>query len=66
MRMEKMEIKPISTKRDYEDALKKIEGVMDAKRNSPEGDKLDVLATLVEAYEAKRFPLDLPDPASLG
>jgi HTH-type transcriptional regulator / antitoxin HigA len=64
--MEKMEIKPISTKRDYEDALKKIEGVMDAKRNSPEGDKLDVLATLVEAYEAKRFPLDLPDPASLG
>jgi HTH-type transcriptional regulator / antitoxin HigA len=62
MRMEKMEIKPIRTKRDYEIALKDIEGLMDAKRNSPEGDKLDVLVTLVEAYEAKRFPLDLPDP----
>ncbi|MGZ5094188.1 MAG: helix-turn-helix domain-containing protein [Burkholderiales bacterium] len=57
-----MEIKPIRTKRDYEAALKEIEGLMDAKRNSSEGDKLDVLVTLVEAYEAKHFPLDLPDP----
>jgi HTH-type transcriptional regulator / antitoxin HigA len=60
--MEEMEIKPIRTKRDYEAALKEIEGLMDAKRNSPEGDKLDVLVTLVEAYEAKHFALDLPDP----
>lgn len=52
-----MEIRPIRTKRDYEAALKEIEGLMSAKRNSPEGDKLDVLVTLVEAYEAKRFPL---------
>jgi HTH-type transcriptional regulator/antitoxin HigA len=57
-----MEIRPIRTKRDYETALKEIERVMDAKRNSPEGDKLDVLVTLVEAYEARHFPLDLPDP----
>jgi HTH-type transcriptional regulator/antitoxin HigA len=57
-----MEIKPIRTKRDYDAALKQIERLMNAKRNSPEGDKLDVLVTLVEAYEAKRFPLDLPDP----
>lgn len=57
-----MEIRPIRTKRDYEAALKEIEGLMDAKRNSPEGDKLDVLVTLVEAYEGRHFPLDLPDP----
>ena len=57
-----MDIKPIRTKRDYEAALKAIEPLMTAKRNTPEGDRLDVLATLVEAYEAKNFPLDLPDP----
>ena len=57
-----MDIKPIKTKRDYETALNAIEQLMTAKRNTPEGDKLDVLATLVEAYEARHFPLDLPDP----
>jgi HTH-type transcriptional regulator/antitoxin HigA len=57
-----MEIKPIRTKRDYEAALNEIERLMDAKRNAPEGDRLDVLVTLVEAYKAKHFPLDLPDP----
>jgi HTH-type transcriptional regulator/antitoxin HigA len=57
-----MEIKPIRTKRDYEAALKEIDGLMDATRNSREGDKLDVLVTLAEAYEARHFPLDLPDP----
>ena len=62
MRMEEMEIKPIKTKRDYEAAMKEIEGLMGAKRKSPEGDKLDLLVTLVEAYEARHFPLDLPDP----
>ncbi len=59
-----MEIKPIKTKRDYEATLKAIERLMDAKRNSPEGDRLDVLVTLVEAYEARHFPLDLPDPVA--
>ena len=62
MRMDEMEIKPIKTKRDYEAAMKEIEGLMGAKRNSREGDKLDLLVTLVEAYEARNFPLDLPDP----
>ena len=57
-----MEIKPIKTKRDYELALKGIEGLMSAKAGSAEGDHLDVLVTLVQAYEAKHFPLDLPDP----
>ena len=57
-----MQIKPIKTKRDYKAALWAIESLMTAKRNTPEGDRLDVLVTLVEAYEAAHFPLDLPDP----
>lgn len=57
-----MEIKPIKNARDYRRALKEIEGLMRAKRNTPQGDRLDVLVTLVEAWEAKRYPLDLPDP----
>ncbi len=57
-----MKIKPIRTKRDYEAALRTLEPLMHAKRNTLDGDKLDVLVTLVEAYEAKHFPLDLPDP----
>jgi HTH-type transcriptional regulator / antitoxin HigA len=57
-----MDIKPIRTKRDYEAALRVIEQLMTAKRNTLERDRLDVLVTLVEAYEAKHFPLDLPDP----
>ncbi len=57
-----MEIVPIRTKRDYLRTLKEIEGLMAAKRNTPEGDRLDVLVTLVEAWEAKHYALDLPDP----
>lgn len=57
-----MDIKPIRNKRDHEAALAEIERLMTAKRNTPEGDRLDILVTLVEAYEAKHFPLDLPDP----
>ena len=57
-----MDIKPIRTKRDHEAALKAIAALMLAKRNTPEGDRLDVLVTLVDAYESKHFPLDLPDP----
>ena len=57
-----MDIKPIKTKADYQAALQEIETLMMAEANTPEGEKLDVLATLVEAYERKHFPLDLPDP----
>lgn len=57
-----MEIKPIKTDADYQAALKEIETLMMAKADSPEGEKLDVMVTLVEAYEAKHYPLDLPDP----
>ncbi len=57
-----MEIKPIKTDTDYRAALKEIETLMSAEPNTPEGEKLDVLVTLIEAYEHKNFPLDLPDP----
>ena len=57
-----MDIKPVKTKRDYEATLRVIESLMTAKRNTPEGDRLEVLVTLIEAYERKHFPLDLPDP----
>lgn len=56
-----MDIAPIKTQRDYRRTLKEIEGLMRAKRNTPEGDRLDVLVTLLEAWERKRYPLDLPD-----
>ena len=57
-----MDIKPIKTDADYRAALEEIETLMMAELDSSEGEKLDVLVTLVEAYEAKRYPLDLPDP----
>ena len=57
-----MDIKRIKNTRDYQRALKEIEGLMHAKRNTPAGDRLDVLVVLVEAWEAKFYPLDLPDP----
>ena len=56
-----MDIKPIKTKADYRAALKAIEKLMSAGAGTPEGERLDVLATLVEAYERKHFPMDLPD-----
>jgi HTH-type transcriptional regulator/antitoxin HigA len=60
--MQTMEITPVRTKAAYKAALKEIESLMDARRNSPEGERLDVLVTLVEAYELKHVPLELPDP----
>lgn len=57
-----MDIKPIKTDDDYRAALKEIESLMTAEADSPEGERLDILVTLVEAYEKKHFPLELPDP----
>jgi HTH-type transcriptional regulator/antitoxin HigA len=57
-----MDIAPLKNRHDYRQVLKEIETLMQAKRNTPEGDRLDVLVTLVEAWERKRYPLDLPDP----
>ena len=59
-----MDIKPIKTQRDYRRTLKEIEGLMMARRGTPAGDRLDILVTLVESYEAKHYPLDLPDPVA--
>jgi HTH-type transcriptional regulator / antitoxin HigA len=57
-----MEIKPIRTEADYRATLLEIDRLMGAAPASPEGDRLDVLVTLVEAYERRHFPMDLPDP----
>lgn len=59
-----MDIKPIRTNDDYQATLKEISALMesDPDLNTPEGDRLDILATLVQAYEQRHFPLDLPDP----
>jgi HTH-type transcriptional regulator / antitoxin HigA len=59
-----MEIAPIKTERHYRRALREIEGLMNAKRDTIEGDRLDVLVTLVEAYERRHYPMDLPDPVA--
>ncbi len=56
-----MDIKPIRSKADYRAALKSAESLMGAKARTPEGDRLDVLVTLIEAYERQHFPMDLPD-----
>jgi HTH-type transcriptional regulator / antitoxin HigA len=58
----KLGIKPIKTEKDYDRALKLVEDLMDAEADTPAGDALEVLVTLIEAYEAKRWPIDLPDP----
>ncbi len=57
-----MHIKPIKTRADHRAALKEIETLMMAKRNTPQGERLDVLVTLVEAYERKHYAIELPDP----
>jgi HTH-type transcriptional regulator / antitoxin HigA len=59
-----MEIRPIHSDADYRAALAEISGLMqgDPEPGTPSGDKLDILATLVEAYEARHFPMPAPDP----
>ncbi len=59
-----MDIRPIRTDADYKNTLKVISRLMqgDPELGTPEGDLLDVLTTLVQAYEAKHFPIELPDP----
>jgi len=57
-----MNIKPIKTEQDYEAALERIMMLMDAQLDTPEGDELDILGTLVEVYEAKHTVIDKPNP----
>ncbi len=59
-----MDVKPIKTEEDYRATLREIESLMRAELESPEGERLDVLVTLIEAYERRHFPLDLPDPVA--
>ena len=59
---ETVDIRPIRTDADYRAALREIDTLMAAAANTPEGEKLDVLVTLVEAWETRHYPLDLPDP----
>lgn len=59
-----MNIKPIKSDRDYQRALRQIDDLMDARLDSPKGDMLDVLTTLVESWEEKLYPIDLPDPVA--
>ena len=57
-----MDIRPIKTEADYQATMREIEGLMSAEAGSAEGDRLDILVTLVEAYERKHYPIDFPDP----
>ena len=57
-----MQLKPIKTEADHIAALNEIERLWEAEEDTPEGDCLDILTTLVEAYEEAHFPMDMPDP----
>ncbi len=57
-----MQIHPIKTEEDYQAALSKIEELWGAEKDSPQGDELDLLITLVESYEMKHYPIAPPDP----
>lgn len=62
---ETLAIKPIRNGADYERALESIDAFFDARLGTPEGDELDVLVTLVDAYESKHYPIEAPDPIAL-
>jgi HTH-type transcriptional regulator/antitoxin HigA len=57
-----IELKPIRTDADYETAMAQVEQLWGARSGTPDGDRLDVLATLIDAYEAVHHPMDPPDP----
>jgi len=57
-----MDIKPIKTENDYHEALKETEKLLFAQKDTPQGDRLDVLVTLIEAYEEKHHPILPPEP----
>ena len=59
-----MDIQPIHNEQDYERALARIDQLMDAGADTPEGDELEILATLVEAWEDRTFPIGTPDPVT--
>ena len=57
-----MTIKPIKTKKDYQNALERLELIFDSKKGSDNGDELEILGILLEKYEDEHFPIGFPDP----
>ena len=57
-----MNIKPIRTKKDYEQALARLEVIFDSKKGTDKGDELEILGMLIENYENEKFPIGFPDP----
>jgi len=57
-----MEIRPIKTEQDYQESIHRIDELWGSKRDTPEGDELDLLCTLVESYEMSHYPIAPPDP----
>lgn len=57
-----MNLKPIRTKKDYQQALDRLEVIFGAKKGTDQGDELEILGILIEQYENEHFPIDLPDP----
>ncbi|OFY83116.1 MAG: DNA-binding protein [Bacteroidetes bacterium RIFCSPLOWO2_12_FULL_35_15] len=57
-----MTIKPIKTKKDYQNALERLELIFDSKKGSTKGDELEILGILIEKYEDENFPIGFPDP----
>ena len=57
-----MRIKPIKTEREYEQAMRRLDEIFDAKKGTPEGDELEVLGMFIEKYENEQFPIGFPDP----
>ena len=60
-----MDIKPIRNEADYDAALQAVDGLMGVSPSTPEADTLEVLVTLVEDYEKRRWPVDAPDPVAM-
>jgi HTH-type transcriptional regulator/antitoxin HigA len=58
----KMNIKPIKTEEDYENALERLRLIFDAKKDSKEGDELEILSIRIDKFENENFPIGLPDP----
>jgi len=57
-----MSIKPIKTKKDYEQAMKRLEKIFDARPGTDQGDELEILSLLIEKYEDEHYPIEAPDP----
>lgn len=57
-----MKLRPIKTKKDYQRAMERLEVIFDSKKETPEGDELEILGILIDQYENEHFPINLPDP----